>query len=95
MDGSPIDSALILAATRIFHRPGEPLPAGSLTVVGGLSLFQRTVLTLQRGGITRVIVLAGRETEDLKRQLRGDSRVTDEIRWVPVREFPADDPRTW
>jgi phosphatidylglycerophosphate synthase len=95
MDIPPIDSALILATTRIFHRPGEPVPASSLTVVGGLSLFQRTVLTLQRGGITRVIVLAGGETEDLKRQLRGDSRVKAEIRWVPVREFPADDPRTW
>ncbi len=95
MDSPPIDSALILATTRIFHRLGEPLPAGPLTVVGGLSLFQRTVLTLQRGGITRVIVLAGEETEDLKHQLRGDDRVKAEVRWLPVREFPPGDPRTW
>lgn len=95
MDIPPIDSALILATTRIFHRPGEPVPASSLTVVGGLSLFQRTVLTLQRGGISRFVVLAGDETDALKRQLRGDDRVKAEVRWLPVREFPAGDPRTW
>src|SRR5256712_9312008 len=95
MDRAPIDSALILTTTRIFNRPGEPSPASPLTVVGGLSLFRRTILPLQRGGISRFIVLAGNETEDLRRQLRADERVPADMRWLPVLEFSPGDPRTW
>ncbi|MEK6549341.1 MAG: hypothetical protein AABZ51_04480, partial [Nitrospirota bacterium] len=95
MEQVPVESALILATARIFNRPAGPSPAHSLTDVGGLSLFQRAILTLQRGGISRIIVLAGEETEALKRQLRGDARVKAGVRWLPVREFPPGDPRTW
>lgn len=95
MNRSPIESALILATSRVFNRPGGPSPAHSLTDVGGLSLFQRAILTLQRGGISRIIVLAGEETEALKRQLHGDVRIKAGVRWLPVREFPPGDPRTW
>src|SRR2546422_11629368 len=95
MDRAPIDSALILTTTRIFNRPGEPSPASPLTMVGGLSLFQRTILTLQRGGISRFIVLAGKETEELRRQLRADERIPADMRWLPVLEFSPGDPRTW
>src|SRR5438876_1222250 len=95
MDRAPIDSALILTTTRIFNRPGEPSPASPRTIVGGLSLFQRTILTLQRGGLSRFIVLAGNETEDLRRQLRSDERIRGEVRWLPVLEFSPGDPRTW
>jgi len=95
MDRAPIDSALILTTTRIFNRPGEPSPASPRTMVGGLSLFQRTILTLQRGGISRFIVLAGNETEDLRRQLGSDERIRREVRWLPVLEFSPGDPRTW
>src|SRR5207249_6646672 len=95
MDRAPIDSALILTTTRLFNRPGMPSPASPLTVVGGLSLFQRTILTLQRGGITRFIVLAGDETEDLQRQLHADGRIRASVRWLPVLEFSPSDPRAW
>src|SRR5213594_215478 len=95
MDRAPIDSALILTTTRIFNRPGEPPPASPLTVVGGLSLFRRTILTLQRGGISRFIVLAGNEAEELRRQLRADERIPADMRWLPVLEFSPGDPRTW
>ena len=95
MDGSTIDSALILTATRVFERPGGPTPAPPLTVVGGLSLFQRTILTLQRGGIGRFVILGGDQTEALRKQLHGDRRIRAEVRWLPVREFPPADPRTW
>ena len=95
MEHSPTENALILASARVFHRPGEPAPAHALTAVGGLSLFQRTIRTLQRGGFSRFVVLAGEETEVLKRQLRGEERVKAEVRWLPVREFPPGDPQTW
>src|SRR2546427_760862 len=95
MDRAPIDSALILTTTRIFNRPGEPSPASPLTMVGGLSLFQRTILTLQRGGISRFIVLAGNEKEDLRRQLRSDESIRGGVRGLPVVGFSPGDPRTW
>src|SRR5207244_9396453 len=95
MDRVPIDSALILTTTRIFNRPGEPAPASPRTMVGGLSLFQRTILTLQRGGISRFIVLAGNETEDLRRQLRSAERIGGVVGWVRVLEFSPGDPRSW
>src|SRR5437899_634502 len=95
MDRAPIDSALILTTTRIFNRPGEPSPASPLTMVGGLSLFQRTILTLQRGGISGFIVLAGNEKEDLRRQVRADARNPADMRWLPVLELSPGDPRTW
>jgi len=95
MEQSPIDNAVILAAGRIFNQPGEPAPSSPLTSVGGLSLFQRTLFTLQRGGISRLVVLAGDEMETLKGQIQGDTRVTADVRWLPIREFSPDDPRTW
>lgn len=95
MEHPVIDNAVILAAGRIFNRPGEPAPSSPLTSVGGLSLFQRTLFTLQRGGIARLIVLAGDETETLKEQIQGDTRVKADVRWLPIREFSPDDPRTW
>ncbi|MEP6600929.1 MAG: CDP-alcohol phosphatidyltransferase family protein [Nitrospirota bacterium] len=90
-----MNRALILTTTAVFERRAEhPLPS-PLTNVGGLSLFQRTILTLQRGGITRFMILGGDQTEVLRDQLQGDRRVTAEVRWLPVREFPPSDYRTW
>lgn len=95
MDTPPIDSALILTTAWVFDRPGNPLPPSPLTSVGGLSLLQRTILTLRRGGIARFVVLGGEQAEALRRQIQGDRRVQAEVRWLPVREFPPSDPRTW
>lgn len=68
---------------------------GPLMSVVGIGLFQRAILTLQRGGIRQLIVLAGPEEEQLKQSLCNGPRVTIPVRWMPVREFPLDDPRTW
>jgi len=95
MDAPSITSALILTTSGIFDQPGHPQLPSPLTSVGGLSLFQRTLLTLQRGGIARFVVLGGDETEAMRQQLQGDRRVQAEVRWLPVREFPPSDPRTW
>jgi len=66
MDTPPLDSALILTTAWIFDRPGNPLPPSPLTAVGGLSLLQRTILTLRRGGIARFVVLGGEQAEALR-----------------------------
>lgn len=68
---------------------------GPLTPIVGISLFQRTVLTLQRAGMRQLIVLSGPEEEHLKKALLKGPHVTIPVRWMPIREFPLDDPRTW
>ena len=68
---------------------------GPLTQIVGVGLFQRTVLTLQRAGLRQLIVLAGPEEDQLKQALGKGPRVTIPVRWMPIREFPVDDPRTW
>ncbi|HAP41131.1 MAG TPA: hypothetical protein DCQ94_15435 [Nitrospira sp.] len=92
-----LSTAILLPGASVFgDRPGRGLAdVGPLTHIGGLSLFQRTVLTLQRGGIRQLIVLAGPDEELLKQALARGARVTIPVRWMPVREFPLDDPRTW
>jgi phosphatidylglycerophosphate synthase len=91
-----IATAIIVAVPGLFGRAEESAgDAGPLTVVGGLPLFLRTVLTLQRAGIQDIVVLAGDDEPELKRLLREDPRVTAAVRWLPVREFPPDDHRTW
>lgn len=94
MDRS-VDNALILTTCVVFERPGDIHPASATTVVAGLSLFQRTVFTLQRGGIGRLIVLSGDDTDQLRTHLDGDPRLHADLRWLPVNEFPPSDPRTW
>lgn len=68
---------------------------GPLTPVGGLPLFLRTVLTLQRAGIANIVVVSGAEEDSLKRLLMQDSRCVAIVRWMPMREFPLEDARTW
>lgn len=94
--GQGVDAAIIVAAVGVFGRAVENTDGvGPLTIVGGLPLFVRTVLTLQRAGIRDIVVLAGVEEANLKQLVRDDPRVTASVRWRPVREFPPDDHRTW
>jgi phosphatidylglycerophosphate synthase len=90
-------TAILLPSVSVFGQPTEPRPGdvGPLTSVVGIGLFQRAVLTMQRGGIRQLIVLAGSEEEQLKQALGHGPRVTIPVRWMPIREFPLDDPRTW
>ncbi len=90
-------TAIVLPTAGVFsgntlRQTGE---VGPLTGVVGIGLFQRTVLTLQRAGIRQLIVLAGPEEEQLKQALGKGPRLTIPVRWMPIREFPLDDPRTW
>ncbi len=92
-----IEQAVLLTTAGLFDgcRPRGYDAVGPLTRVGGLSVFLRAVLTLQRAGIREILVLAGPEEASLKDAIRKDRRVTVPIRWMPVREFPPEDPRTW
>ncbi len=93
-----VDTAVLLTSSGVFASGGsdseEAIPS-PLTYVGGMTLFQRAVLTLQRGGISQIWVLAGKEEPVLRELLREDSRLQAAVRWLPVREFPPHDPQTW
>ncbi|MDH5586880.1 MAG: CDP-alcohol phosphatidyltransferase family protein [Nitrospirota bacterium] len=93
-----VDTAILLTSSGVFAsgslEPGEALPS-PLMRVGGMTLFQRAVFTLQRGGISQIWVLAGKEEPMLRELLREDSRLQAAVRWLPVREFPPHDPQTW
>ena len=60
-------------------------------LVEGLCLETRA----ERGGISQILVLAGKEEPALRELLRDDSRLQAAVRWLPVREFPPHDPQTW
>lgn len=90
-------TAILLPSVGVFGGAIGPQAGGvgPLTSVVGIGLFHRTVLTLQRAGIRQLIVLSGSEEEQLKQALGKGPRVTIPVRWMPIREFPLDDPRTW
>lgn len=92
-----LSTAILLPSVSLFGEPAGLYPdeVGPLTSVVGIGLFQRTVLTLQRAGIRQLMVLVGAEEDQLKQALGKGSRVTIPVRWLPIREFPLDDPRTW
>ncbi|MCA9472078.1 MAG: CDP-alcohol phosphatidyltransferase family protein [Nitrospirales bacterium] len=94
---SVIDTAILLTSSGVFNlgespKVGDP---SALTTVGGLTLFQRAILTLQRAGISQIWVLAGTEEKRLRAMIQEDGRIQAAIRWLPIREFPPTDPQTW
>ena len=92
-----LDTAILLASSGVFDIgvTAEPDSVGALTRIGGLTLFQRTVFTLQRGGISQIFALVGDEEAELRALIHADDRVRAVIRWLPTREFPPSDPQTW
>ncbi|MDH5626045.1 MAG: CDP-alcohol phosphatidyltransferase family protein, partial [Nitrospira sp.] len=89
-----LSTAILLPSSDLFGAPVRTA-VGPLTHVVGIGLFARTVLTLQRAGIRQLIVLTGSDEDQLKQSLGKGPRVTIPVRWMPVREFPLDDPKTW
>ena len=92
-----IDTAIVLASSGVFDLGGsDDTPvAGALARVGGMTLFQRTIFTLQRAGISQILTLVGQEEQPLRSLIDGDPRLHTLIRWLPIREFPPLDPQTW
>jgi len=96
-DVQGLSTAILLPSVSLLGQPAGLYTdeVGPLTSVVGIGLFQRTVLTLQRAGIRQLMVLVGPEEDQLKQALGKGPRVTIPVRWMPIREFPLDDPRTW
>ena len=92
-----VEQAVLITSTGLFngrsrHRSGD---SGPLTRVGGMTLFLRAVLTLQRAGIKEAVILTGDEEPMLREMVQTDPRVMMALRWRPIREFPPEDVRTW
>jgi len=93
---STVDTAILLASSGVFDSAAaERSPVGALTCVGGMTLFQRTLCTLQRGGIAHVLILVGEEERALRSLVHGDDRLRMVLRWLSVREFPPLHAQTW
>lgn len=94
---STVDTAILLASSGVFDLTlaSGPTKVNAMTRIGGLTLFQRTVFTLQRAGISQILALVGEEEANLRSLIHQDDRVHAAIRWLPVREFPPTDPQTW
>ena len=91
-----LDTAILLTSTGLFDTDRTTsLQEGPLTRVAGRTLFERTLFTLQRAGISHVLILVGQEEPTLRHLLKRDTRVHMTIRWLPIREFPPFDPQTW
>ncbi len=92
-----IDTAIVLASSGVLDDGvmADGSPVSALTRVGGMTLFQRTLCTLQRGGIAHALILAGEEEPALRSLIRGDDRIRMALRWLSVREFPPWHVRTW
>lgn len=95
-----VDTAIVLTSSGLFALTAETRTEAwqahsEARYVGGLSPFQRTLLTLQRGGISHIWVLAGREERALRALLQRDHRIHAAVRWLPVREFPPTQAETW
>ncbi len=92
-----LTSAIVVTARNVLTHAAVSVHSGTnpLTRIAGLTLFQRTLLTLQRAGIHQVFILAAEEADMLKAALAEGPPVTVGVRWIPVREFPLEDPRTW
>jgi len=88
-----IDTAIVLASSGVFDLVGAA--GGALPRVCGMTLFQRTVFTLQHAGISQILTLVGQEEQSLRSLIDGDHRLHAAIRWLPVREFPPSDAQTW
>ncbi|MFQ5930890.1 MAG: hypothetical protein ACE5MM_00635, partial [Nitrospiraceae bacterium] len=73
-----LDTAVVLTTTTLFSGTARVAQdrVGPVTSVGGLPLFLRTVLTLQRAGFSQVVALVGNDEQALKRSVQGDSRVS-------------------
>ncbi len=91
-----IDTAILLGASGVFDGAvADRSSVGALARVGGMTLFQRTLCALQRGGISQVLILVGEEEQALRSLIHGDHRIRMMLRWLPVREFDPWHAQTW
>jgi len=69
----------MVAAALILVPAANPHP---LTLLGGLSLLKRALLTAQRAGAKTCYIFANKGHEELQRSLQGEKRLTSTVIWI-------------
>ncbi len=91
-----IDTAIVLASSGVFDEGAAGRAAvGPLTRVGGMTMLQRTLCAVQRGGIERARILAGGDEPALRALVRRDRRIRMDLRWFSVGEHPPLEGLSW
>jgi 1L-myo-inositol 1-phosphate cytidylyltransferase / CDP-L-myo-inositol myo-inositolphosphotransferase len=88
-----LDTAIVLepaAPSGSGRTDGERQVEGLLTRVAGLTVLERMVLTLQRAGMTKVIVVTRGDEEPLKRAVIGNARITACVEWRSAQTLRAE-----
>jgi CDP-L-myo-inositol myo-inositolphosphotransferase len=89
MVSNPIQQAVVLA-TSAAMLAGRHRSVG-LAKTGGISQLRRTLLTLQRRGVRRFVVVTGAADEALRQHVADDAQLAAlDIVWVRNAERPAD-----
>jgi 1L-myo-inositol 1-phosphate cytidylyltransferase / CDP-L-myo-inositol myo-inositolphosphotransferase len=74
---------------------GTNTRTGALTMVAGMPLLVRAMLTLQRAGVERIIILIDDEDQACRQTVRKYPAVAGSVHWEPVSQFRPDDVRSW
>jgi len=88
-----LDTAIVMAPVApsgAVGWEGGQQGVGLLTRLAGLTVLERMVLTLQRAGMTKVIVVTRGDEEPLKKAVIGNARITAHVEWRSVQEMRAD-----
>ena len=75
-------TAVILAAgngSRLAGDKSRPAPSKPLTLLAGVPLIVRTLMTLQRAGFQRAVIVTGYRADEVESTLAADRRVTLEL----------------
>ena len=62
----------------------------AFTVVGGLPLLVRAILTLQRAGLRRVIIPVGEDDRRYHRTIQQYPQIAVSLQWMPSTKLPSD-----
>ena len=77
-----IKQAVIIAAgagSRLNGHSDLPKP---LVPIAGVGLLKRTLLTAERAGIDRFVIVTGYRSEEIRAAIDGDAQVTAHVEWV-------------
>jgi len=87
-----LDTAIIVApgVSSTGARHGATPDVGPLTRVAGLTVLERMVLTLQRAGITKVVVAAQGDHESLKQAVGRHPHLNTLVEWRSPKDLPGD-----
>ncbi len=77
-----VKQAVIIAAGAGSRLNGHSHLPKPLVAVAGVGLLKRTILTAERAGIERVVIVTGHRSDEIREAIAGDSQIKTRIDWV-------------